>query len=74
MYAPYAGAAGMLPYTKGKFTMGNFVHRVYPIELEMKDTTHTDKSASYLNLQLEIDDEIGTHSVHLITNPVISRE
>jgi hypothetical protein len=22
MYAPYAGAAGMLPYTNGKFTMG----------------------------------------------------
>ena len=37
--------------------LGDFVHRVYPIELEMKDTTHTDKSASYLNLQLEIDDE-----------------
>jgi hypothetical protein len=45
MYAPYAGA------------LGDFVHRVYPIELEMKDTTHTDKSASYLDLQLEIDDE-----------------
>ena len=37
--------------------LGDFVHRVYPIELEMKDTTHTDKSASYLDLQLEIDDE-----------------
>jgi hypothetical protein len=72
MYAPYAGAAGMLPYTNGKSAMGStgasqekgneadpilfmfryiddvlslnnsrlgdFVHRVYPIELEMKDT------------------------------------
>ena len=30
--------------------LDDFVHRVYPIELEMKDT-------SYLDLQLEIDDE-----------------
>ena len=37
--------------------IGDFVHRVYPIELEMKDTTDTDRSASYLDLQLEIDDE-----------------
>jgi hypothetical protein len=36
--------------------IGDFVHRVYPIELEMKDTTDTDRSASYLDLQLEIDD------------------
>jgi hypothetical protein len=35
--------------------LGDFVHRVYPIELEMKDTTYTDRSASYLDLQLEID-------------------
>ena len=27
----------------------------YPIELEIKDTTHTDTSASYLDLHLEID-------------------
>jgi hypothetical protein len=37
--------------------LGDFVHRVYPIELEMKDTTHTDRSASYLDMQLAIDDE-----------------
>jgi hypothetical protein len=28
---------------------------MYPIEREIKDTTNTDKSASYLNLRLEID-------------------
>jgi hypothetical protein len=37
--------------------IGDFVHRVYPIELEMQDTTDTDRSASYLDLQLAIDDE-----------------
>ena len=27
---------------------GDFVYRIYPIELEIKDTTYTDKSASSL--------------------------
>ena len=31
--------------------------KVYPIELEIKDTTDTDRSASYLDLHLEIDSE-----------------
>ena len=34
---------------------GDFVDRIYPIKLEIKDTTDTDRSASYLDLQLEID-------------------
>ena len=34
---------------------GNFVDRIYPIGLEIKDTTDTDRSASYINLHLEID-------------------
>jgi hypothetical protein len=33
---------------------GDFVDRIYPIELEIKDTTDTDRSASYLDLHLEI--------------------
>jgi hypothetical protein len=33
---------------------GDFVDRIYPIELEIKDTTDTDTSASYLDLHLEI--------------------
>ena len=39
--------------------IGNFVDRIYPIELEIKDidTTDTDRSASYLDLHLEIDSE-----------------
>ena len=36
---------------------GDFVDRIYPIELEIKDTTYTDRSASYLDLHLEIDSE-----------------
>ena len=33
---------------------GDFVDRIYPIELEIKDTTDTDRSASYLDLHLEL--------------------
>ena len=33
------------------------VDRIYPIELEIKDTTDTDRSASYLDLHLAIDSE-----------------
>jgi hypothetical protein len=36
---------------------GDFVDRIYPIELEIKDSTYTDRSASYLDLHLEIDSE-----------------
>ena len=36
---------------------GDFVDRINPIELEIKDTTDTDRSASYLDLHLEIDSE-----------------
>ena len=36
---------------------GDYVDRIYPIELEIKDTTDTVKSASYLDLHLEIDNE-----------------
>ena len=35
----------------------DFVDRIYPIELEIKDTTDTDRSASYVDLHLEIDSE-----------------
>ena len=36
---------------------GDFVDRIYPIELEIKDTTDTTRSPSYLDLHLEIDRE-----------------
>ena len=34
---------------------GDFLHLIYPKELEIKDTTDSEKSASYLDLHLEID-------------------
>ena len=36
---------------------GDYVERIYPIELEIKDTIDTGKSALYLDLHLEIDNE-----------------
>ena len=36
---------------------GDYVELIYPIELEIKDTTDTVKSASYLHLHLEMDNE-----------------
>ena len=33
-------------------SFGDFVDRIYPIDLELKDTTDTDRSASYLNIHL----------------------
>jgi hypothetical protein len=35
----------------------DFVDRIYPIELEIKDTTNTDSSASFLDLHLDIDSD-----------------
>ena len=37
--------------------LGDFIDRIYPIELDIKDTTDTDRSTSYLDLNLEIDSE-----------------
>jgi hypothetical protein len=33
---------------------GDYLHRIYPNELEVNDTTDTQKSASYLDLHLEV--------------------
>jgi hypothetical protein len=33
---------------------GDFGDRIYPVDLEIKDTTYTSRSASYLDLHLEI--------------------
>ena len=34
---------------------GDYLHRIYPTELEDKDTTDTQKSASYHAIHLKID-------------------
>ena len=39
------------------YRFGDFVDRIYPIELEIKNTTNIDRSGSYLDLHLEIDSE-----------------
>ena len=44
--------------------MGDFVDRIYPIELEIKNTTDTDTFASYLDLHLEIDNEGRLRTKH----------
>ena len=44
-----------VPLNNSRF--GDFVDRIYLIELEIKDTTDTDRCASYLDLHLEIDSE-----------------
>jgi hypothetical protein len=33
---------------------GDFVDRIYPLELEIKDTTNTDRTTSCLHIHLEI--------------------
>jgi hypothetical protein len=43
----------VLSLNNSKF--GDFVDRIYPIEIEIKNTTDTDRSASYIDLHLEID-------------------
>jgi hypothetical protein len=43
---------------------GDFVDRIYPIELEIKDTTYTDRSASCLDQHLEIDSEDRLRTKH----------
>jgi hypothetical protein len=45
--------ADVLSLNNSRF--GDYLHRIYPNELEVKDTTDTQKYASYLNLHLEID-------------------
>ena len=35
----------------------DFVDHIYPIEVEIKDTTDTDRFAPYLGLHLKIDSE-----------------
>jgi hypothetical protein len=44
---------GVLSLNDSRF--GDNLHRIYPNELEVQDTTDAQKSASYLHLYLEID-------------------
>jgi hypothetical protein len=42
-----------------KSSFGDYLHRITPNELEVKDTTDTQRSASYLGLHIEIDNAGG---------------
>jgi hypothetical protein len=46
-----------LHYRIGKVEIidGDYLHRIYPKELVVNDTTDTQKSASFLDIYLEID-------------------
>jgi hypothetical protein len=45
------------------FKLGDFVDRIYPIELEITDTTYKARSFSYLDLHLEIYSEAWLRTV-----------
>ena len=42
----------------------DFFDHIYPINLEIKDTTDRDRSASYLDLHIEIDSERRLRTKH----------
>jgi hypothetical protein len=44
-------------FSLNDFKLGDFVDRIYPIELEIKYTTDTARSVSYLDLPLDLDNE-----------------
>ena len=46
---------GVLSLNNSRF--GDYLHRIYPDDLKVNDTTDTQKSASYLDLHLEIDSD-----------------
>jgi hypothetical protein len=47
----------MFRYKDDVLSLNHFVVRIYPIEPEIKDTTDTNRSISYIDLHLEIDNE-----------------
>ena len=52
---------------------GDFVDRIYPIELEIKDTTDTDRSASYLEgrLRTKLYDKRDDFNIPIVNFPFI---
>jgi hypothetical protein len=47
----------MFGYKDDVLSLNDFVDSIYPIESEINYTTDTDRSTSYLDLHLEIDNE-----------------
>jgi hypothetical protein len=79
LYQGYLDRTHVLSLNNSK--LGEFVDRIYPIELEIKDTTDTDRYASYLDLHLEVDsegrlrtklyDKINDIKFHIVNFPFI---
>ena len=44
-------------FSLNNFRLGDFVYHIYLIQIEIKDTTDTYRSASYLDLHLDTDSE-----------------
>ena len=61
----------VLPLTNSRF--GDFVDRIYLIELEIKDTTDTDRSASYLErwLRTKLYDKRDDFNIPIVNFPFI---
>ena len=55
----------VLSLNNKKFT--DYIHRIYPPELEIKDTTDSSTSAAYLDLFLQ-----GNQQGHLLTKSILS--
>ena len=55
----------MMSLSLNNSMFGDFIDRIYPIELEIKDTTDTDTSASYIGIHLEIDSEGRLYGVYI---------
>ena len=50
---------------------GDYVDRIFPIELEIMDITGTDRTASYFDIHIEIDNE-GLQRTKLYDKEMIS--
>jgi hypothetical protein len=62
----------VLSLSNSKF--GDVLYRIYPTELELKDTTNTARSASYLDIHLENDIQVQFRiKPHYKIDDVISR-
>jgi hypothetical protein len=61
--------------------LGDCIDRIYPLALEINDTTNTDKSASYLDLRIDIysegwlrtklNDKRDDFNIHIVSFPFI---
>jgi hypothetical protein len=72
MFTPIACAAVFtFRYKDDILSLDNYSDRIYAIKPEIKDTTDTDRSASYLDLHLEIDSE-GRLRTKIITRNIKS--